>query len=185
MVRSLRRRNEWGVTLAELVIVGSVVAAVVLLALPVAKQAAQWRSQRRLSRAAAVLFEALEAYHSDRGSFPPPGANQPDGFNLRTLEPLSTHGYLRRPQELLSLLRGRRVSAYDSDEDGFWLLLVDAHRPEIQIVVASTDRFPLQPESWIEGIYRLEGSRLVRLRAEPAGPLAVAAGLPARGASGG
>jgi len=157
-----------GVSLVQAALGLAVASLFVALAIPTVSRALQASHQERLAGTAQVLFAAIRHYEEDHGSPPPPGSKQPDGLNLRTLAPLSQAGYLVDTDEILSLLRDGRVTAYDCPESageaGFWILLVDRSRPEIQLLAAATDAFPLAPGQWLEGIYQIRGDRLVKLR---------------------
>lgn len=162
--RPRERRTPLWVRLAPLLALALVVAA----ALPL------WTALNEKSRAEALaddglrLLEALLAFEQENGIPPRPGAGQQEGFNLRTLEPLTSAGFVGKPDELLAGLRGRRISAYDAPGlaggEGFWAILQDLENPGIQVVAASTDSFPLTPDTWIEGVYLLRGDELQRVR---------------------
>lgn len=160
----------------------AVASLLVALAIPTVSRALQASRQERLAGTAQELFSAIRRYEEDHGFPPPPGSKQPEGLNLRTLAPLSQAGYLVNSEEILSLLRDGRVTAYDrpglTGEAGFWLLLVDRSRPEIQLLAAATDSFPLAPGQWLEGIYQIRGDRLVKLRDAPRAPAREASSPP-------
>ncbi|UCF69157.1 MAG: hypothetical protein JSV80_07705 [Acidobacteriota bacterium] len=160
------RGSQGGITATELLIVVAVLALIVVVTLPVAARWASRDNERRLVEVGNALFEALEQYRADHGQVPPPGAGAPGGFNLRTLAPLSTDGYVTDSEPRLAALRRRRVSAYDSiaGSEAYWALLVDRDDPDVQVIVASTDAFPLLPDTWLDGVYVLRGERLEKQR---------------------
>ncbi len=166
MSRKSRSRAR-GITLVELLVVLLTLSLLVALAVPATTRALQSAHRTRLAGIGQALFHAVQRYVVDHGHPPPPGSSQVDGLNLRTLAPLAPAGYLPHPGALLDALRDRRVTAYDTPgppgKEGFWMLLIDGERAEIQVLVASTDQFPLSPGVWIEGIYQLRGNRLERL----------------------
>ena len=149
-------------------------APLVAFALVVAAALPLWSAYSQKSRADALadeglrLLEALLDFEQESGIPPRPGAGERDGFNLRTLEPLAGAGFIGNPDEVLARLEGRRISAYDAPGleggEGFWAILQDLENPGIQVVVASTDSFPLAPDTWIEGVYLLRGDELERVR---------------------
>ncbi len=130
-------------------------------------------TERRLDALVAggeQIFAAIDAYVADRGAPPPPGSSRPGGLNARTLAPLSSEGYLAGASGIIEHLAGQRISAYDVAGERFWMVIRDADDPRLALLIARTDRFPLVPETWIEGLYRIEGSRLVKIEPPPAAP---------------
>ncbi|MDQ7086654.1 MAG: hypothetical protein Q9Q13_01815 [Acidobacteriota bacterium] len=158
-------------TLLETLLALALVAILTSLAVPTFGRALVAARQQRLAAAAGQIFTAVRRYQADHGHPPAPGSLRPDGFNLRTLTPLADRGYLAGPEAILTQLKDRRVTAYDTSgpdgSSGFWLLLIDADSPELQILAASTDDFPLAPGRWLEGIYLLRGEQLEKLRGAP------------------
>ncbi len=168
MTRVLSRdRQPRGVTLVELLVVLGVLAVLVSISIPFGTRALQEARQQRLVAVGRSLFVAVERYVADHGHPPWPGASIPGGLNLRTLEPLHGGGYLNHSAGLVEPLRDGRVTAYDTPglpgSEGFWLLLVDKNRPEVQVLAASTDEFPLAPGTHLEGIYLVRGHRLLHV----------------------
>ena len=161
-------------TLLETLVALTLVGILASLAVPTLSRALVVARQQRLASSAGQIFAAVRRYQADHGRPPAPGSLRPDGFNLRTLTPLADRGYIAGPESILAQLKDRRVTAYDTSgpdgSGGFWLLLIDADSPELQILAASTDDFPLAPGQWLEGIYLLRGEKLEKLRGAP--PLA-------------
>lgn len=160
-----------GVTLIELLFLVAIVLVALVLSVPFAARSLQSAAINRLADDGKSLFEAIVRYQSDHGHPPYPGSAEDEGLNLRTLAPLTTAGYFRNAEALLSRLSDHRLLAYDTPglpgREGFWMILVDAQRPEIQVLVASTDQFPLTPDSFLEGIYLIRGMSLEKLDDAP------------------
>ena len=169
--KSGKLQSSRGLTLLETLIALVLVGLLASLAVPTLGRALLVARQQRLASAAGQIFTAVRRYQADHGRPPAPGSLQPDGFNLRTLAPLADRGYLAGTDGILAQLKDGRVTAYDTSgpegTGGFWLLLIDADSPELQILAASTDNFPLSPGHWLEGIYLLRGDRLEKLRGAP------------------
>jgi hypothetical protein len=163
--------SERGVSLTALGLAAAALVALVSTAIPLAQRWQQTAAIDRLCDDGAKLFDAIVRYNAHHGFPPPDGTRSPEGMNVRTFAPLSTQGYLDDAETILASLEGERVMAYDTPglpgREGFWLILADRQHPEIQLLVASTDAFPMAPETWLEGIYLIRGSSLEKLRALP------------------
>lgn len=160
-----------GLTLIESLVLVAIVAVALVLAMPIASRSLQRAAINRLADDGKSLFESIVRFQSDHGHPPYPGSADDDGLNLRTLAPLTTAGYFRNADALLSRLSDHRLLAYDTPglpgREGFWMILVDGQRPGIQVLVASTDQFPLTPDTFIEGIYLIRGTSLEKLDDAP------------------
>ncbi len=165
--------RERGISLLELVLSVAIVATLATLSVPASRRVVDRAHVARLAADGRVLAAALLRWEADHGAPPPAGASRPGGFNTRTLDPLVARGYLLSPAPILGHLAKGRVTVYDAPGAepgagrGFWLVLTDAGRPGLQVLVASTDAFPLAPGDWIEGIYLLRGDRLERIDRAP------------------
>lgn len=170
-MKRLSGPRERGMTLPELLTGLGVAGLLMVAAVPTYGRSLQAAAIKGLSRDGQVLQAALARYQSDHGHPPTPGSEGQDGLNLRTLAPLTTDGYLTNETALLARLQDKRVLAYDTPglpgREGYWLLLVDAARPEIQMLVAATDQFPLAPDQWVEGVYLIRGSKLEPVATAP------------------
>ncbi len=160
-----------GITLIELLVAVAIMAILTVESFPAISRSRQASAIERLATDGEQIFQSLARYQSDHGRLPYPGVGDGEGLNLRTLAPLTTAGYLVSPDAILARLSDHRVLAYDTPglpgREGFWLILVDAKRPELQVLVASTDQFPLAPDTFIEGIYLIRGTTLEKLRDAP------------------
>ncbi len=165
--------RERGISLPELLVSVAIVAVLATMAVPASRRVVDRAHLARLATDGRVLASALLRWQADHGTPPPAGATRPDGFNTRTLDPLVSRGYLLAPAPILGHLAGNRVTVYDAPGAepgagrGFWLVLTDGAIPGLQVVVASTDAFPLAPGTWVEGIYLLRGDRLERIDRAP------------------
>lgn len=160
-----------GLSLAELVATLGLLTLIGVMAVPLVNRAMQAAAVRRLQEGGRTLYASLQRYQEDNGHPPRPAGGGDDGFNLRTLAPLTTGGYLTDPGSLLARFRDARVLAYDTPglpgREGFWLIVGERTRPEIQLLIASTDQFPLTPDTFLEGLFLIEDATVRRLEGPP------------------
>lgn len=99
-----------GFSLVELLIVVAIVALLSAIVIPLLNDATT--RARRMALAADLddLHKAFLRYHVDHGKFP--ADSGADKLDLTTLSPLSTEGYFRGVDTLLSKLQGNKIQFY-------------------------------------------------------------------------
>lgn len=166
--RLVRRtsRSE-GATLLELVLVTALITAVVVLG---TRSIRLYMANARVSELAHVgseLRDGLERHLAQVGRVPSRTFSGRD-LNVKTLDPLSTRGFITDPDELLSVLEDNRVLAYHAPgSQQYWLLVADKKQPKLKLLVARTDAYPAAPGEWLDGLYLIRGDELQRLDSKP------------------
>ncbi len=158
-------RGSRGFTLIELMVVVVIIGLVGALAVPVYED-----TLRKAHRAAIVadcqqLYDALLAYYTDEGSFPSDAE-----FDLETLGPLSTEGYLPGAKALVGMMDQNRALLYfapdvDGTDTQFIVVMRAKYDTDVIPVVVHTNIIPAT-EGWVSGVYLIENGELEEAEAE-------------------
>ena len=144
----------------ELLISVAIVGILASIAIPALQRAVSRARHNALMADGKTLHAAFMKFHIDNGLFPSTTTPVSRVFDLTTLAPLSTNGYIGQPQALTGKLLGGKVTAYDSpDINGsdtqFWAVLTNKTDPSIAILVASTNQYPGFTGIQYDGAYDL------------------------------
>jgi len=164
--RAWRRRAPAGFTLVELLVTVAILAVIAAMAAPVYMNALRQSHRAGLVAEANSLYKAFQRYYLDHSRFPPASTPPADAFQLDTLEPLVSRGYVWEGSAILAKLVDREVTAYAAPASGaaaaqFWAVLTLEFDPDVQVLVANTDQYPGHTGEWFEGLYYIEGSDIV------------------------
>ncbi|GEM_PF-3405366 len=180
--KGAEHERQGGLTLLEVLLVIAMLGILSVAAIPTMQRAHHAARFGKIVADGTAISRAILHFAADHGAPPPAGTRNGSGLNLHTLAPLSDTGYLRDSHAILSHLDGRQITAYDTpgppERGGFWLIMTDARYRGLQILVASTDMFPLAPDTWLEGIYRIEGGEVHKIEGLPPAPPRDSAALP-------
>jgi type II secretory pathway pseudopilin PulG len=160
--KSSKRR----LTLAELVVVLLIVALVTTLAIPVARSAIRSSRRAALVEDARDLYLAFMRYHAKEGSFPGESLPADRAFDRQTLSPLTTEGYFDHAESFTKKLWQDQLMVYVAPDFGgpdtqFFTVFWAKSDPTIRIAVAHTNIVLLDGTDWLDGVYLIEGGRLV------------------------
>jgi prepilin-type N-terminal cleavage/methylation domain-containing protein len=106
-------RDSRGFTLIELMVVVVIISLASAIAVPVYSDALTRTRRSSFTADTLKLYNALMAYHADHGAFPDEAA-----FDLETLAPLSTEGYIRNPEAYTGKLAGGQLLVYVAPDIG-------------------------------------------------------------------
>jgi prepilin-type N-terminal cleavage/methylation domain-containing protein len=158
-----RDRREKGFSLLELLVTVAIIGVISMIAIPIYINALRSSHRAALVGEANGVFKAFMRYNVDNSAFPTTAS-----FDLLTLEPLVSEGYLSDGMPVVQKLHNQTVTAYAAPTAGganaqFWAVLTLGYDPDVQVLVASTDQFPGHSGDWYEGLYYIQGSELVRV----------------------
>ena len=161
-----RRRDESGFTLIELLVTMAIIFLIASIAIPIYTSALTKSRTSALVANGRGLYSAFMQFEFDNDVFPATSTPPSRTFNLSTLFPLSTSGYISHPTSLTTQLQGGMVTAYDSPNVGgpdsqFWAVLTSATDPSIVILIANTDQYPGNIGTWYDGVYLIQGTSIV------------------------
>jgi len=159
-------RADQGFTLIELMIVVAIIGIISAIAVPLVASALLRSEQTALAADGKALHSAFMKFNIDNGLFPSTTSPVSRAFNLTTLAPLSTNGYIGQAGGLTGKLLSGQVTAYDSPNVGgpdtqFWAVLTLAANPSVIVLVANTDEYPGHFGTWYDGVYYIQGSSIV------------------------
>jgi len=166
MERRTQAQREAGFTLIEVLMVVLIISLLAALAIPALQRAMRTSERGALVADARALYDAFVRFNVDTGTFPSTSTPKERAFNRRTLFPLSANGYYNKVEALMRKLEGGQVAIYDSPniaaaDTQFFAVLVSAFDPSIVVLVAHTDQFD-GAGNWYDGVYVVEGERIVR-----------------------
>jgi len=154
------RRSERGFTLIELMVVVVIIGLASALALPMYADAITRSKKTALASEGRRIYDSLMAYYADFNSFPPES-----GFNLKTLDPLASEGYLHSGSAITSKLVKDRALVYIAPDIGgadqqFILVMRLESDPNIIVAVVHTELVG-DEGNWADGVYVISDGDLM------------------------
>jgi prepilin-type N-terminal cleavage/methylation domain-containing protein len=161
-------RKRGGFTMIEVMLALLIISLLASIAIPYLNRALQTSARAAIVADSRELYTALMRYRVDTGEFPSIFAPPETAFNTQTLAPLSTSGYFEGVTSFLAKVWRGRIPAYlalssGSPNDQFWSLIRSKKYKRMWLLVAHTDRFPLQAGTWYDGVYILQAGGFVRV----------------------
>jgi prepilin-type N-terminal cleavage/methylation domain-containing protein len=149
---SRRKRGESGFTLIELMVVVVIIGLASALALPMYADAITKTKKTALASEGRRIYDSLMAYYADYNAFPPESA-----FDLETLDPLFSQGYLHSGPAITSKLVKDRALIYLAPDIGgadqqFILVMRLESDPNIIVAVVHTELVG-DDGAWADGVY--------------------------------
>ena len=161
-------RRESGFTMIELLIVVGILGLLTSIAIPMFQRALLKSQKTAMAADARTVYDAFMRYYIDNNLFPSTFSPASRAFNLTTMSPLATRGYIQRPSGITSKLENDRFTAYDSPnassaDTQFWLVMTHKRNPSLVILVANTNQYPTDMGTWYDGIYFIQGTNIIPL----------------------
>lgn len=158
------RNRDAGFTIVEILVVMTILAIIMSIALPELHQARVRATVGAMAGDARSVYLAFKQYYIDYGRYP--NASSDPAFNLTTFEPLRSAQYYNG--NINRLLLSNLPDAYDSPDDQgpnqeFWLEMTLSLDPSVRMVVANSNDAPLSGGQWLDGIYLYRSGVLSRL----------------------
>ena len=167
--RKRRRTRETGFTTIELLIVVAILGLLSAIVVPLLLRAQQRSLKTALAEDGNTIYSAFTRYYVDNALFPSTSSPADRAFNLSTMSPLSS-GYVANATAITSKLKNNQFTAYDSPNVGsadtqFWVVMTSKRNQSIVLLVANTDQYPGYEGTWYDGVFFIQGSSIVSLKA--------------------
>jgi prepilin-type N-terminal cleavage/methylation domain-containing protein len=164
-----RVRREAGFTMIELLIVVGIIGILSAIAVPLFQRALLKSQKAAMAADARAVYDAFMRYYTDNSFFPSTSSPATRAFNLSTMSPLTTGGYVKQPGAITSKLRNNQFTAYDSPNAGssdtqFWVVMTNKKNPSLVVLVANTNQYPSSMGTWYDGIFFIQGTNIIPLR---------------------